>query len=100
MAYTFQDFLKEELENDPEFKKEWEASQTEREMNISLIRARVAAKMTQKELSERSGINQSNISRIENGDISPNVSTLKKLAEALGTTLKIEFIPNDTSTIK
>lgn len=100
MSYTFEDYLEERLKKDPEFKKEWEASQTEREMNISLIRARVAAKMTQKELSERSGINQSNISRIENGDISPNVSTLKKLAEALGTTLKIEFIPNDTSTIK
>ena len=49
--------------------------------------------LTQSELSERSGINQANISKIENGVYNPTVNILRKLAEAMNMELKIEFIP-------
>jgi transcriptional regulator with XRE-family HTH domain len=45
------------------------------------------AGMTQAELSEKSGISQEHISRIENGKYSPNVKTADKIAGALGVTL-------------
>ena len=48
--------------------------------------------MTQKELAERTGIRQSNISRIESGVTSPTVTTLARLAAGLGKKLKIEFV--------
>ena len=48
--------------------------------------------MTQKELSEKTGIRQSNISRIENGNCSPTVETLEKIAEGLGKKLEIRFV--------
>jgi transcriptional regulator with XRE-family HTH domain len=38
-------------------------------------------------LSEKSGISQEHISRIENGHFTPNVKTADKLAEAMGVTL-------------
>ena len=47
--------------------------------------------MTQKELAERTGIRQSNISRIESGACSPTVETLSRIAAGLGKQLKIEF---------
>lgn len=47
--------------------------------------------MTQKELAERSGIRQSNISRIENGSCSPTISTLQLLAKGLGKELSVSF---------
>lgn len=46
--------------------------------------AREGAGMTQEKLSERTGLPQSHISRIENAKLSPSRLTLEKIAEALG----------------
>ena len=52
---------------------------------------RMRLHMTQKELAEKTGIRQSNISRIESGASSPTVDTLARIAAGLGKKLKIEF---------
>ena len=49
--------------------------------------------LTQKELAERTGINQADISKLENGTRNPSVNLLKRLAEGMGMALKIEFVP-------
>lgn len=77
--------------NDPAFRAEHEATRTEFEVARALIEARLSSNMTQKELAERSGIRQSNISRIENGTCSPTVATLQLLARGLGKKLSISF---------
>ena len=89
---TFKDDLNQQLK-DPEFKKEWDALEDEYQLINSLIKARVESGLTQSQLSERSGINQANISKIENGVYNPTVNILRKLAEAMNMELKIEFIP-------
>ncbi|MBR3058937.1 MAG: helix-turn-helix domain-containing protein [Clostridiales bacterium] len=53
--------------------------------------ARAFAGMTQKELAASSGIDQSDISKIERGIANPSVSTLERIAAALGGTLSIEI---------
>ena len=53
--------------------------------------ARALAGMTQKELAASSGIDQSDISKIERGIANPSVSTLERIAAALGGTLSIEI---------
>ena len=75
-----------------EFRKEFEAARPEYELTRSLIAARMAAGMTQKDLAEKSGIRQSNISRIENGSCVPTLTTLQALARALGKKLRISFL--------
>jgi transcriptional regulator with XRE-family HTH domain len=47
--------------------------------------------LTQEELARKTGIRQSNISRIENGNCSPTVATLQQIASGVGKTLHIEF---------
>ena len=89
---TFDEYLKEKL-RDPELKKEWDASEEEYQLINSLIKARVESGLTQSELSERSGINQANISKIENGVYNPTVNILRKLAEAMNMNLVIQFVP-------
>ena len=49
--------------------------------------------MTQNELAEKTGINQADISKIENGNANPALSTLKRLAGGMGMRLRLEFIP-------
>ena len=76
----------------PKFKKEWEALELEYQVQAELIRARTETNMTQAELALKSGIRQSNISRIENGNSLPRLDTLEALARAMGKQLKISFV--------
>ena len=88
----FRDFLEEQLK-DPEFKKEYEAIQPEMAVIRALVDARISQNLTQKQLSERTGINQADISKLENGTRTPSLNMLKRLADGLDMTLKLEFIP-------
>ena len=92
MSVKFDDFLKEQLQ-DEEFRKEYEALQPERAVIQAIIDARQNSGLTQKELSERTGIAQGDISKLENGNANPSIRTLQRLAEGMGMMLKIEFLP-------
>jgi predicted transcriptional regulator len=86
----FKDHLKEQLK-DPEFRSEYEALEPEYEIIRQIILARNELNMTQEELAERTGIKQSNISRLEKGTYNPSLSSLKKVAKGLNKELHIEF---------
>ena len=88
----FDDYLKEQLQDD-EFRKEYEALQPEFDVIRAIINARISQGLTQKELSERTGINQADISKLESGTRNPTINLLKRLAEGMDMRLKIEFIP-------
>lgn len=89
---NFKDFLNEQLK-DPNLKKEYDALRPEMAIIQAMIDAREKSGMTQKELSEKTGITQADISRLENGNANPSLKTLQRLAEGMGMTLKIEFVP-------
>lgn len=88
----FDDFFNEQMKYTA-FKEEYEKLQPEFDIIRAMVDARTSQDMTQKELSERTGINQADISKLENGTRNPTVNLLKRLAEGMGMTLKIEFIP-------
>lgn len=62
-----------------------------------LTETREKAQMTQKQLSEKTGIYQADISKIERGIGNPSLSTLKRLADGMETTLKIEFVTKNAT---
>ena len=90
----WKEFLNEQLK-DPELRAEWDALEPEFAIIQAMIDARKTTGLTQKQLSERTGIAQGDISRIENGNANPSLNTLKRLATAMDMTLKIEFTPAD-----
>ena len=61
------------------------------EVRDLVISARSAANLTQRQLAQRSGVSQANISKIENGNYQPSLSTLKRIAGALGKRLVVSF---------
>ena len=87
----FKELLAEQMK-DEEFRKEYEALEPELTIMQAMIDARNAEGMTQKELSERSGIAQGDISKMENGNANPSIKTLQRLAKAMGKSLRIEFV--------
>jgi transcriptional regulator with XRE-family HTH domain len=63
---------------------------------------RLELKLTQEELAERSGINQSTVSQLERGEQAPSLRSLIALAQALG--VSIEWLlgfdnPNEAARI-
>ena len=75
--------LTNELMQDTEFVKEYEAIQPEINITRAILDARINAGMTQMELSQKSGISQADISRLEKGTRNPSLNLLKRLAEAM-----------------
>lgn len=62
-------------------------------LGYTLTEARNSCNMLQRDLGKASGIHQGDISDIECGKANPTVRTLKRLADAMGMELKIEFVP-------
>ena len=96
---TLTEALNEQLK-DESFKKEYEALEPEYEIISSLIDARKSNNVTQKQLSEATGIAQSDISKIENGSANPTVKLLQRLAEGLNMSLKVEFVPKSSASVR
>ena len=86
----FREHLKEMME-DEDFRKEYETLQPQYEVVKQIISAREELHITQKDLAERTGIRQSNISRLERGNYNPSVEFLRKIAKGLGKELHIGF---------
>lgn len=84
---------KEKALSNPEVKVEYDALQPEYDLIQAMIDARIKQNITQKELSEKTGITQADISRIENGTRNPSLAMVKRLAAGLGMQLKLELIP-------
>lgn len=55
---------------------------------------RKSMKISQRELSKMSGVNQSNLSKIENGIINPSIATIQKVAACLGHKVELRFVPD------
>ena len=92
MGKNFRGTLNEQLKN-PEFKKEWDALEPEYQIIKAMLDTRNEKAITQKQLSDITGIPQADISRLENGNANPSLKTLQRLADGMGMKLKIEFVP-------
>ncbi len=82
---------------DPEFVKAYEEISPEMNVIRAMIEARASQNLTQKELSERTGIAQAEISRLENGTRNPSIKLLQRLADGMGMVLNITFTPKDAA---
>lgn len=93
MVVTNMDFksFREQRLKDPAFREAYEESQPAYAITHAMVEARIRADLTQKELSERSGIAQSDISKYENGNGNPSLRTLQRLAKAMGKRVHITF---------
>ena len=63
----------------------------EAELCELIANTRTQLGITQKQLAEKSGVSQANISKIENGSYKPSIPILKRIADGLGKRLVIEF---------
>lgn len=80
---TFDQFIAEEKQRDPEFRREWEEGEPEFQIISTVVGARSRLGWTQKELAKRMGTDQPTISRAETtGRVTPEFVT--RFAGAVG----------------
>lgn len=82
---------KKRLLKDPEFRKEYKALEPEYRLASALIRLRLAKGLTQEQLAKLLNTKQESIARLESGGSLPSLSTVKKVADALGAELEINL---------
>ena len=90
MGKNFRETLNEQLK-DPAFKREYDELEPEFAIINAIIDARKEMGLTQKQLSELTGITQADISKLENGNANPSLKTLQRLAAAMGKSVKISL---------
>ncbi len=87
----FRDWLNEQLK-DPKFRKEWEKSEPAYQAGREMIKARIEAKISQRQLAKKAKTTQAVISRIENMSVSPSIGLVQRIAQAMGKKLQIRFV--------
>lgn len=89
---TLKEYKANRMKN-PDFAKAYEDVQPEMNVIRAIIDARISQNMTQKELAEKTGIAQTEISRLENGTRNPSIKLLQRLADGMGMVLNVSFSP-------
>ena len=92
MSRDFKDF-KEKMLQRKSVAKEYDNLIPEYEVAKSLIKARMAAKMTQAEVAEKMHTSQAAIARYESGNHLPSLKTIAKYAEAVGRIISLKIAP-------
>lgn len=92
--------FKQQLLQDPDFKKEYEKYDLALEIGEMLVQARIIKGITQEKLAQMIKTKQSGIARAERGITLPSLSFLNKIALALKTTLIVRLGFMDKNNIK
>jgi len=87
-----QRYIEKRKARDPEFASEYESGYQQFKIGVMLKMAREEAGLTQEQLARKLKTKKSAISRIENHAEDIKLSTLEKIAKALGKSLRIEVI--------
>jgi transcriptional regulator with XRE-family HTH domain len=84
-----------QLLGDPEVAAAQRRLQPKLDLARQVLHLRLENGWTQKELAQRAGTKQANISRLENAKLNPSVEMLQRVADALGAELEVSFVLSD-----
>ncbi|MHB8277658.1 MAG: helix-turn-helix domain-containing protein [Candidatus Humimicrobiaceae bacterium] len=81
------------IKDDPLLKIELEKLEPKYQIIRQVIELRRKSKLTQKQLAEKINDKQSNIARLENGNVNPSIDKLIQIANGLNADIEVKFIP-------
>ena len=90
MELTYQQVINEKLK-DQDFKCEWEAQELKFQFIKAMLVDMAENHLSQNQLSEKTGISQADISKLESGESNPTLDKICKIANALNMTVKLAF---------
>lgn len=87
-----EEVLARELE-DPDFRAEWERTAFARSVALRIVSYRAEHGLSQAALARLLGIAQSGVARLEAGEHTPTLKTMRRLARVLETSLLVQVDP-------
>jgi len=88
--------LRAERLAEPEAQHAYWAAMRAFQIGEEVRRLRAERGLSQQELAQRMGVAQSVVARLEAGGVEPRLSTLDRVAQALGVELKVHFLTGPT----
>ena len=89
---TLGEYVTEQMKR-PAFREAWRSLEPEFSLIEQVIALRLKRGLTQAQLAKRAGTRQPSITRLESGRSKPNLSFLKKVADALDANVEIRLTP-------
>lgn len=89
---NFDEYLDEQLK-DEAFAERFRRAEQEWDLALEIARQREAAGLTQRELAQKIGTSQQQISRLERPNYRGSLTTLERVAEALNLTVEVRLHP-------
>jgi ribosome-binding protein aMBF1 (putative translation factor) len=90
---THEQVLAQHLDEDPEFRTEWERTALGRAVATKVVAYRAEQALSQTALAKLLGMSQPAVARIESGEHNPTFPTLLRISRALGIELAIDITP-------
>lgn len=87
------EILAESARTNPEFPRMVEAADRRRRLLARLVRIRERRNLKQRDVAERMGTSQAEVSRIESGEVDLRSSTLERYALAVGQDIRYRLSP-------
>ena len=97
---THEEAVAEELDRNPEFRREWERTALAREVARAIVAYRAAHHLSQRALADKLGWRPSVVSRLEAAEHNPSMDTLLELSRKLGLTMRITVAPAPGVSVK
>ncbi len=85
---TNDEVIAQRLNDEPGFRAEWERTALARAVALKVITYRSQNSLSQRELAKRLNMKQPQVARLESGNVTPSIDTLRRLAGILN----IEFV--------
>lgn len=92
---THGELVAEEMNDDSDFRAEWQRLALAREIAAELVRFRSQNDLSQRALAERIGVSQPRVAKLESGEHNPDVDTLVSISRATGLEFVIDIAPSD-----
>lgn len=90
---TTEEVLDQDL-RDPAFRAEWERTAVANAVALKLIAYRAERGLSQTALARMLGMKQPQVSRLEQGDVTPSIETLSRISQKLGMEIVLDFHPS------
>ena len=98
-ARSSRDLVAEDLERDPEYRREWERTELARAVALVVVDYRARHGLSQRQLATQLDYKPSQVARLELGEHNPSLETLIFLAERLGLRMTLTVMPVGRRTV-
>lgn len=93
MSVTHGELVAKTINQDADFRHEWERLAPARKLAVELIRFRSDNGLSQRALAERLGVTQPRVAKLESGEHNPELDTIAHIVRVTGMEFCIDFVP-------